>query len=86
MSFLQNVARRAVIGNRARATRMAQVQARSFSAPSVEEPQELTKDGAIVVDNVSFTLEWVLSSPPPLHAFEEPPIMVEWPEGEAGDH
>jgi len=45
-----------------------------------------TKDGAIIVDNVAFTLEWILSSPPPLHAFEEPPTMVEWPEGEDHGH
>ena len=45
-----------------------------------------TKDGAIVVNNVAWTLEWVLSSPPPLHCFLEPPIIVEWPEGEDGSH
>jgi len=31
-------------------------------------------------------LQWILSSPPPLHQFEEPPIIVEWPEGEDGSH
>jgi len=30
----------------------------------------------IVVDS----LEWTLSSPPPLHQFDEPPIIVEFPE------
>ncbi len=45
-----------------------------------------TKDGARVVEDVHFTLEWILSSPPPLHAFLEPPIMCEWPEGEEGVH
>ncbi len=45
-----------------------------------------TKDGARIVEDVHFTLEWILSSPPPLHAFLEPPIMCEWPEGEAGHH
>lgn len=45
------------------------------------------KSGAIVVNNVAWSLEWVLSSPPPLHSFLEPPIIVEWPEGEDGhDH
>jgi heme/copper-type cytochrome/quinol oxidase subunit 1 len=29
----------------------------------------------IVVD----TLEWMLSSPPPLHQFDESPIIVEFP-------
>jgi len=53
---------------------------------SAEEPVEMTADGAIVVDNVAFTLEWILSSPPPLHAYEEPPIMVEWPVGEEAAH
>lgn len=37
-----------------------------------------TKDGAVIVYNVAFSLEWVLTSPPPLHAFLEPPIIVEW--------
>ncbi len=52
----------------------------------LEHQLQKTKDGALIVDNTSFTLEWVLSSPPPLHAFEEPPIIVEWPEGEEGHH
>mmetsp|Transcript_19193 Transcript_19193/g.37652 ORF Transcript_19193/g.37652 Transcript_19193/m.37652 type:complete len:95 (-) Transcript_19193:117-401(-) len=52
----------------------------------VEPPKEYTDKGALIVDNIAFTLEWVLSSPPPLHAFEEPPIMCEWPEGEDGHH
>ncbi|GBG33394.1 Cytochrome c oxidase subunit 1 [Hondaea fermentalgiana] len=52
----------------------------------VEPPKEYTDKGALIVDNIAFSLEWVLSSPPPLHAFEEPPIIVEWPEGEEGHH
>ena len=48
----------------------------------VEPEPEYTKDGAIVVNNVAFSLEWVLSSPPPLHAFIESPTMVEWPKDE----
>ena len=35
------------------------------------------------------TLEWVLSNPPPLHCFDEPPILVEFEEFEhlaAGGH
>ena len=45
----------------------------------VDPPQRFTDDGAIIVDNVAFSLEWILSSPPPLHAFIESPTMVEWP-------
>lgn len=30
-----------------------------------------------VVPELVETLEWVLDSPPPLHQFEEPPIIVE---------
>jgi heme/copper-type cytochrome/quinol oxidase subunit 1 len=31
----------------------------------------------VVVPDVVDTLEWTLTSPPPLHQFEEPPIIVE---------
>eukprot|EP00924_Labyrinthula_sp_SR-Ha-C_P006506 snap_masked-scaffold_38-processed-gene-0.8-mRNA-1 protein AED:0.07 eAED:0.07 QI:0/-1/0/1/-1/1/1/0/69 len=41
-----------------------------------------TAQGAIIVEHPEFTLEWVLTSPPPLHQFEEPPIIVEWPKTE----
>jgi hypothetical protein len=53
-----------------------------------DHPTQKTKDGAWIVDNTAFTVEWILSSPPPLHAFEEPPIIVEWPIGEdtSGGH
>ena len=34
-------------------------------------------DAEIVVPDVVDTLEWTLTSPPPLHQFEEPPIIVE---------
>ena len=47
--------------------------------------KEFTDDGAIVAQTV-YSLEWAVSSPPPLHCFEEPPIIVEWPKGEAGGH
>ena len=40
----------------------------------VDPPVRKTKDGATVVWNTAFTLEWVLTSPPPLHAFLEPPV------------
>ena len=34
-------------------------------------------DSEVVVPDVVDTLEWTLTSPPPLHQFEEPPIIVE---------
>ena len=36
----------------------------------------LNEDGVVVPELVE-TLEWVLDSPPPLHQFEESPIIVE---------
>jgi len=47
--------------------------------------KEFTDDGAIIANTV-YSLEWAVASPPPLHCFEEPPIVVEWPKGEAGGH
>jgi len=43
---------------------------RSFSSSKAAEP-------TVVVPLITDTLEWTLSSPPPLHQFEEPPIFVE---------
>ena len=48
----------------------------------VEPPKEYTKDGAVIVQNVAFTLEWVLTSPPPAHAFEESPSLILRPDQE----
>ena len=31
----------------------------------------------VVVPELAETLEWVLDSPPPIHQFDEPPIVVE---------
>lgn len=53
---------------------------------SLERPKQKTKDGALIVNNTAFSLEWILDSPPPLHCFLEPPIIVEWPAGEEGHH
>eukprot|EP00547_Thalassionema_nitzschioides_P012549 CAMPEP_0194261038 /NCGR_PEP_ID=MMETSP0158-20130606/45817_1 /TAXON_ID=33649 /ORGANISM="Thalassionema nitzschioides, Strain L26-B" /LENGTH=144 /DNA_ID=CAMNT_0039001145 /DNA_START=601 /DNA_END=1035 /DNA_ORIENTATION=+ len=33
--------------------------------------------GNVVVPLIADSLEWTLSSPPPLHQFEEPPLIVE---------
>ena len=35
------------------------------------------RDDGVVVPELGETLEWVLDSPPPLHQFEESPIIVE---------
>jgi hypothetical protein len=40
----------------------------------------------VVVPIVVDTLEWMLSSPPPLHQFDESPIIVELPETGTGGH
>ena len=40
-------------------------------------PRFLATDAEVVVPDVVDTLEWTLTSPPPLHQFEEPPIIVE---------
>ena len=42
---------------------------RTFSA--------LSEGENVVVPLVTDSLEWTLSSPPPLHQFEEPPLIVE---------
>jgi len=48
------------------------ITARAFStAPSLSDGEN------VVVPLVVESLEWTLSSPPPLHQFEEPPLMVE---------
>lgn len=37
----------------------------------------IASDARQVVPELVETLEWVLDSPPPIHQFEEPPIIVE---------
>lgn len=69
-------------------TRFAVV--RSFGAPggvpglhiTADEKQKLDEAAArgdiiVCVPHVVETLEWTLSSPPPLHQFMEPPVIVE---------
>jgi len=45
--------------------------ARSFSAVNMKEGDN------VIVPLITDSLEWTLSSPPPLHQFEEPPLIVE---------
>eukprot|EP00563_Minutocellus_polymorphus_P000821 CAMPEP_0181029622 /NCGR_PEP_ID=MMETSP1070-20121207/5293_1 /TAXON_ID=265543 /ORGANISM="Minutocellus polymorphus, Strain NH13" /LENGTH=210 /DNA_ID=CAMNT_0023106937 /DNA_START=1 /DNA_END=633 /DNA_ORIENTATION=- len=52
------------------APRPAVVGVRAFSA-AISEGEN------VVVPLVTDSLEWTLSSPPPLHQFEEPPLIVE---------
>merc|ERR1740139_1723162 len=44
---------------------------RSLSTVNVQEGTN------VIVPLVTDSLEWTLSSPPPLHQFEEPPLIVE---------
>jgi len=45
----------------------------SFSASSTSKKV----DDDVVIPEISDTLEWTLSSPPPIHQFDESPIIVE---------
>ena len=58
--------------------------------PTGNEPTgESHNNMPIVNAETAPTLEWVLSNPPPLHCFDEPPILVEFEEFEhlaAGGH
>ncbi|DBA01763.1 TPA: hypothetical protein N0F65_010173 [Lagenidium giganteum] len=42
---------------------------------SAAAPQN--NDDEVVVPELHQTLEWILESPPPLHQFEEAPIVIE---------
>ena len=59
---------------RAAGRRAALAAARPLATES--EVVEVREDGVVVPELVE-TLEWVLDSPPPLHQFEESPIIVE---------
>jgi len=55
--------------------RRAVVAPRFLSAGS--DAPVATTDAEVVVPELVETLEWVVDSPPPIHQFEEPPIIVE---------
>lgn len=46
------------------------------SAPLVTEEVPVAPEGCVIPELVD-TLEWVLDSPPNVHQFEEPPIIIE---------
>ncbi len=46
-------------------------------APKLHEDGELTAGVNVVIPLIADSLEWALSSPPPLHQFDEPPLIVE---------
>lgn len=46
------------------------------AAPS-QKPKEPWEEEGVVLAKVEDSLEWTLSSPPPIHQFDEPPIIVE---------
>jgi len=48
---------------------------RSFGASAIATPVDSSSD--VVIPELVDTLEWVLDSPPNVHQFEEPPIIVE---------
>lgn len=47
------------------------------SATSGDKPKEPWEEEGVVLAQVEDSLEWTLSSPPPIHQFDEPPIIVE---------
>mmetsp|Transcript_8005 Transcript_8005/g.9154 ORF Transcript_8005/g.9154 Transcript_8005/m.9154 type:complete len:149 (-) Transcript_8005:360-806(-) len=56
----------------------ATTSARAFSAAEETSSPSLARGGGnVIVPLITESLEWTLSSPPPLHQFEEPPLIVE---------
>jgi heme/copper-type cytochrome/quinol oxidase subunit 1 len=60
--------------------------ARTLPVRRVVQPQSMTirafgasavSEADVVIPEIVDTLEWLLASPPPLHQFEEPPMIVE---------
>ena len=61
---------------------MDHVSCRKLQAEQKEEftksvREMVSKEPAVIVPLTTDSLEWTLSSPPPLHQFEEPPLFVE---------
>merc|ERR550539_218154 len=54
-----------------RASSAPKVLARTFSTVDMKEGEN------VIIPLITDSLEWTLSSPPPLHQFEEPPLIVE---------
>eukprot|EP00978_Attheya_sp_CCMP212_P014193 scaffold36096_cov59-Attheya_sp.AAC.1 len=48
-----------------------------FSRVLFSSEPKLSEGENVVVPLITDSLEWTLSSPPPLHQFEEPPLIVE---------
>ncbi|OQR98338.1 hypothetical protein THRCLA_21900 [Thraustotheca clavata] len=64
--------------------RVAALRTLAAARPSVARPLAASfssaakpVDADVVIPDLHDTLEWTLSSPPPLHQFEESPIIVE---------
>jgi hypothetical protein len=47
------------------------------TTPSLRTLSALSPGQNVVVPLITDSLEWTLSSPPPLHQFDEPPLIVE---------
>eukprot|EP00533_Pseudo-nitzschia_delicatissima_P012207 CAMPEP_0197263106 /NCGR_PEP_ID=MMETSP1432-20130617/934_1 /TAXON_ID=44447 /ORGANISM="Pseudo-nitzschia delicatissima, Strain UNC1205" /LENGTH=136 /DNA_ID=CAMNT_0042727527 /DNA_START=116 /DNA_END=526 /DNA_ORIENTATION=- len=60
-----------IVARRVAKPAVARTAARAFSSA------DLTSGENVVVPLIANSLEWALSSPPPLHQFTEPPLVVE---------
>ncbi|CEG36934.1 uncharacterized protein PHALS_04184 [Plasmopara halstedii] len=78
MSLISQSVRALKAVNRTSAIRYAVVRFSSdgtvHGVPARNKP---TEDPQVVIPEVFQTLEWCLSSPPPIHQFEEPPLVIE---------
>lgn len=50
---------------------------RPASARFASTAAPASSDDDVVIPEVHQTLEWCLSTPPPVHQFEEPPLVIE---------